>query len=222
LRVLAVDLPGRGRKPGDLATATITHWVDSILTDIEEAGLGDIVVVGHSMAGVTAPGVVARLGSARVREMILVGAFVPPQGSSIVDSLAGPLAWFARRGARIGKPMKVPAAAARFAFCNGMTSQQRKFTMSRLYTESVRIPTEPDDRSDMPEEVPRTWIMTTRDRALSVQSQRDSIDALGGVDKVIPVPACHNVMISDPQTLARIFIERCQSSSNRPTRRPSE
>ena len=211
LRVLAVDLPGRGRKPGDLASDTIADWVDSICADIEDAGLGVVVVVGHSMAGVTVPGVVARLASARVREMILVAAFVPPQGSAIVDTLAGPLAWFARRGARIGKPMKVPAAAARFAFCNGMTSEQRKFTLSRLYTESVRIPTEPVDRSRMPDDVPRTWIMTTRDRALSIQSQRDSIAALGGVDKVITVPACHDVMISDPKTVARILVERCQS-----------
>src|ERR1700728_4166298 len=69
LRTLAVDLPGRGRTPGDLATATIDEWVDSVVADIEDAGLGDIVIVGHSMAGVTVPGVVTKLGSARGRGM---------------------------------------------------------------------------------------------------------------------------------------------------------
>ncbi|BBU21143.1 alpha/beta fold hydrolase [Mycobacterium xenopi] len=211
LRVLAVDLPGHGAKPGNLATATIAEWVDSIIADIEEAGLGDIIIVGHSMAGVTVPGVVAKLGSPRVREMILVTAFVPPQGSAIVDTLAGPLAWFARRGAAKGKPTKVPTAAARFAFCNGMTREQRRFTLSRLYTESVRIPAEPVDRSGLPDDVPRTWVMTTRDRALSVRSQRNSIAALGGVHKVITIPGCHDVMISHPKTLARILIERCHA-----------
>ncbi len=121
-----MDLPGHGAKPGDLATATIGEWVDSVVADIEEAGLGDIVIVGHSMAGVTVPGVVAKLGSARVREMILATAFVPPQGEAIVDTLGGPLAWFARRAAKIGKPMKVPKFAARYAFCNGMTPEQRR------------------------------------------------------------------------------------------------
>ena len=67
LRILAVDLPGRGRTPGDLATATIGQWVDSVVADIEREGLSDIVIVVHSMAGVTVPGVVASLGSARVR-----------------------------------------------------------------------------------------------------------------------------------------------------------
>jgi pimeloyl-ACP methyl ester carboxylesterase len=62
LRTLAVDLPGRGRTPGDLATATIGEWVDSVVADIDREGLGDVVIVGHSMAGVTVPGVVAKLG----------------------------------------------------------------------------------------------------------------------------------------------------------------
>jgi pimeloyl-ACP methyl ester carboxylesterase len=210
LRVLAVDLPGRGRKPGNLATATISEWVDSVVADIEEAGLGDIVIVGHSMAGVTVPGVVAKLGSPRVREMILAAAFVPPQGSAIVDTLGGPLAWFARRGAQNGKPIKVPTAVAWFAFCNGMTREQRKFALSRLHTESTRIPAEPVDRSLLPDDVPRTWIMTTRDRALSMRSQRNSIEALGGVQPVITVEACHDLMIGHAKTLACILVERCR------------
>ena len=97
LAVLAVDLPGRRGKPGDLRTATIADWVDSWSSDIESAGLDDFVIVGHSMAGVTVPGVVAKLGSSRVREMILAAAFVPPDGSAVVDTLPGPLGWYARR-----------------------------------------------------------------------------------------------------------------------------
>jgi pimeloyl-ACP methyl ester carboxylesterase len=210
LRVLAVDLPGRGRTPGDLATATIGEWVDSIVTDIEREGMGDIVIVGHSMAGVTVPGVVAALGFPRVREMILAAAFIPPQGQAIVDTLGGPLAWFARRGAKSGKPTKVPRLAARYAFCNGMSSQQREFALSRLYPESARIPAEPVDRSALADDVPRSWILTARDRALSQKSQRASIAALGGVQDVIPVDTCHDVMISHPELLARILIDRCR------------
>lgn len=210
LRVLAVDLPGHGNKPGDLATATIGEWVDSIVADIEDAGLGDIVIVGHSMAGVTVPGVVAKLGASQVREMILATAFVPRQGQAIVDTLGGPLAFFARRAAKVGNPVKVPRLAAQYAFCNGMTRAQRQFTMSRLYAESARIPAEPVDRSGLPDEVPRTWILTTHDRALSLNSQLASITALGGVQDVIPVDACHDVMISHPEQMARILIERCR------------
>jgi pimeloyl-ACP methyl ester carboxylesterase len=210
LRTLAVDLPGHGNKPGNLATVTIADWVDSVIADIENAGFGDIVIVGHSMAGVTVPGVVTKLGSSRVREMILATAFVPPQGSAIADTLGGPLAIFARRAARIGRPMKIPAPAARWAFCNGMTPAQRRLTMSKLHAESARIPGEPVDRSGLPADVPRTWILTTRDRALSVASQHASIAALGGVEAVIPIDACHELMFSHPERLAHILIERCR------------
>ena len=74
LSVLAVDLPGRRGKPGDLRTLTVGECVDSVVADIEDAGLDDIVIVAHSMAGVTVPGVVAKLGAARVREMVFAAA----------------------------------------------------------------------------------------------------------------------------------------------------
>lgn len=210
LRVLAVDLPGRGRTPGDLRAATIGQWVDSVVADIERQGLRDIVIVGHSMAGVTVPGVVAKLGSARVREMILAAAFVPPQGQSIADTLGGPLAVFARHAAKGTRIVKIPAPVTRYAFCNGMTREQRLLTMSKLCAESPRIPGEPVDRSALPDDVPRTWILTTRDRALSQKSQRASIAALGGVDVVVPIDACHELMFSHPEQLARILLERCR------------
>src|SRR3977135_708142 len=210
LRILAVDLPGGGRTPGDLATVTIGEWVDSVVADIDREGLGDIVIVGHSMAGVTVPGVVAKLGSARVREMVLVAAFVPRQGQAIVDTLGGPLAVFARFAARGGRPFKVPRAAAQYAFCNGMTKEQRRLTVSKLYTESARIPGEPVDRSGFPDDVPRTWILTTRDRALSNRSQHASMAALGGVQEVIPIEACHDVMFSHPELLAQLLLDRCR------------
>jgi pimeloyl-ACP methyl ester carboxylesterase len=213
LPVLAVDLPGRGAKPGDLSTLSIGAAVDSVVADIEDAELGDMVIVGHSMAGVTVPGVVAKIGVPRVREMILVTAFVPPQGTAIIDTLAGPLAPIARFAARGGKPFLVPRAAASFAFCNGMTREQREFTLARNYRESVLLASEKVDRRDFPAQVPRTWILTLRDRALSERSQRRSISAIGGVHTMIPIDACHDVMVSRPRRLAEILIERCRLRS---------
>jgi surfactin synthase thioesterase subunit len=93
LRVLAVDLPGRRNKAGDLITACIDGWVDSVVSDIENAALDDLVIVGHSLAGLTVPGVVTKLGSARVREMILATAQVPANGSALVDTFPGALSW---------------------------------------------------------------------------------------------------------------------------------
>ena len=65
----------------------------------------------------------------------------------------------------------------------------------------------------MPEDVPRTWILTRRDRALAPKTQRASIAALGGVQTVIEVDTCHNLMISEPTRLAEILVERCRRSA---------
>jgi pimeloyl-ACP methyl ester carboxylesterase len=210
LAVLAVDLPGRRTRPGDLRTLTIADWVDSVVADIEAAGLEDIVIVAHSLGGVTVPGVVSRLGALRVREMIFATAFIPPEGSAVADTLGGPLAGLARRGAKRGAPGELYPAMARFAFFNGMSRAQRQFIAGKLCAESARIPAETVSRRDMPNDVPRTWILTTRDRALSVKSQRRSIAAIGGVQTVIEMDTCHDLMVSEPKRLAEILVERCR------------
>jgi pimeloyl-ACP methyl ester carboxylesterase len=210
LNVLAVDLPGRRGKPGNLETDTIADWVDSVVRDIEDAGLDRMLIVGHSLAGVTVPGVVTKLGASRVCEMILATAFVPPEGSAVVDTLGGPLAWYARRGAKTGKTGELPTAVASFAFVNGVPRTRRRFILDRLYADSPHVATENVSRRGMPDGVPRTWILTTRDRALSVKSQRRSIAAIGGVQTIIEMDTCHDLMVSEPERLAEMLVDRCR------------
>lgn len=217
LTVIAPDLPGRRNKPGDLTTACIDGWVDSVVSDIENAAIDDFVIVGHSLAGVTVPGVVTKLGSARVREMILATAQVPANGSALVDTFPGALSWYARRTAKRNvqksrslRPGGLPTALARFVFCNGITPAQRRFTLARSCRESPSIMIEKVDRSGMPDEVPRTWILTRRDRAVSMKIQRECIAALGGVQTLIEIDTCHMLMVSEPERLAEILVDRCR------------
>jgi len=209
LRVLALDLPGRGSRPADLEAMTLTGFVDSAVADIEAAALDNLVVVGHSLAGLVVPGIVAKLGATRVREMVLLAAFVPPQGFSVVDTLRGPLAPLARSARRVRQP-SIPRSLARFAFCNGMTREQREWMLSRLCGEAANVIFETADRSALPDDVPRTWIMTLRDRALSTRQQLTAIESLGGVDTMICLDGCHDVMVSDPAGLAGILLDRCR------------
>ncbi len=210
LTVLAVDLPGRCAKPGNLFTVTISDFVDSVVGDIEDASLGEIILVGHSVAGLTVPGVATKLGSSKVREIVFASAFVPPEGKSIVDTLTGPLAPTARRNARKGGLSETPAWGARFTYLNGVPRARRRFMIGKLYPESARVLAEKVSRRGMLDEIPRTWILTLRDRALSAKSQRRSIDAIGGVQTLIPMDTCHCLMVSEPVRLAEILVERCR------------
>ena len=211
LTVLAVDLPGRRGKPGDPFTVTIADFVDSVVGDIEDAGLCEIILAGHSLAGLTVPAAATKLGSSRIREMILATAFVPPEGKSVVDTLTGPLAPTARRNARKGGLSETPAWGARFTYLNGVPRARRRFMVGKLHPESARVLAEKVSRRDMPDEIPRTWILTLRDRALSTKSQRTSIEAIGGVQTLIPIDTCHCLMVSEPEWLAEILVERCRA-----------
>jgi pimeloyl-ACP methyl ester carboxylesterase len=210
LRVLAVDLPGRRSRPGDLRALTVADWVASVVRDVDDAGLDDVVLVGHSLAGLTIPGVAAELGATRVRELVFAAAFVPPEGRALVDTMRGIPGLLARRAGRTGNPGTTPRWFAVHAYMNGMTREQRRMSLSRLCGESSAVLVETISRRTMPEEVPRTWILTLRDHALPVRTQRAGIAALGGVQTVIEMDTCHNLMISEPTRLAEILVARCR------------
>ncbi len=210
LTVLAVDLPGRRNKPGDLIELTLADFVGSVVGDVESASLQDIVIVGHSIGGMTLPGVVAELGAARVREMIFAAAFLPPEGTSIVDSLPWLLARIARRFIKGGVPRETPKLLTRFAYLNGVPSRRRQFMTGKLYPESLRLLAENVSRRGMPNDIPRTWILTLRDRALRPKLQRKNLAALGGVQALIEIDTCHCLLVSEPEWLAEILVERCR------------
>lgn len=210
LTVLALDMPGRRNKPGDLREMTIADYVDSLVGDIETAGSEDIVIVGHSMGGMTLPGVAIKLGAARVREMIFAASFLPPEGTSIVEGSPWLISKVARRIAKKNVPTPTPKWIARFVFMNGVPSRRRRFMAGKLYAESLRVLTEKISRRGMPDDIPRTWILTRRDRALAPKVQRKYIDALGGVQTLIEMDTCHMMLVSQPEKLAQILVERCR------------
>jgi pimeloyl-ACP methyl ester carboxylesterase len=210
LTVLAVDLPGRRSKPADLQTLTIADWVNSVVCDIDDAGLNDVVIVAHSMGGLTVPGVVTRLGVPRVREMVLATAFIPPEGTSMADTLPWPGGPTARRNARRGTPSETSAIMRRFVLLNGVPRTRRRFLSGRIYPESSRIMAENVFRSGLPDGVPRIWILTLRDRAFAPKVQRKYIEAIGGVQTLIEIDTCHCLMVSEPERLAAILVERCR------------
>jgi pimeloyl-ACP methyl ester carboxylesterase len=222
LTVITPDLPGRRNKPGDLTRLSIGDFVESLVGEIESAGLEDVVIVGHSIGGMTLPGVAATLGAGRVREMIFAAAFVPPEGSSLADSLPWFLARIARRFVKRGVPHETPRLLARFGYLNGVPSNRRRFTTGKLYPESLRILTERVSWRGMPDDIPRTWILTRRDHAISPKLQRATIEALGGVQTLIEVDTCHCLMVSEPEWLAETLVERCRLYAGRPeASRPS-
>jgi hypothetical protein len=105
---------------------------------------------------------------------------------------------------------ETPGWLVRFAYLNGVPRARRGFMVGKLYAESPCILAENVSREGMPDEVPRTWILTSRDRTISVKMQRKGIEAIGGVQTLIPIDTCHLLMVSEPERLASILVERCR------------
>ena len=205
---LAVDLPGRRGQPGDLATLTIAQCVDAVVGQIDAAGAERVVLVGHSMAGITLPGVATALGPERVARMVYIACCVPPQGGTVMSTLKPPVSWITKvlsRFVKVSKPL--PGPAAKWMFANGMTKEQQRQVVAGLVAESAAVTTEPVDRSAMPD-LPTTWIVTLRDNSLKPKLQREFIANLGNVDEVIELDTCHNAMMSEPDRLANLLLAR--------------
>jgi pimeloyl-ACP methyl ester carboxylesterase len=106
---LAVDMPGRNGKPGDLGTLSVDLEVTSIVADVERAGLPDpLVVVAHSSGGLDVPGVVQALGE-RVAHVVLSAALVPPEGGRGIDCMKEKhregLVWAVQEAEKQGTPI---------------------------------------------------------------------------------------------------------------------
>jgi pimeloyl-ACP methyl ester carboxylesterase len=85
-RAFAVDLPGHGASGFSRAEASLSLYVDSVAKFIEDRGLRDVVLAGHSLGGITISGVVQKIPK-RLKRVIYVSAIVPRDGESAIDTL---------------------------------------------------------------------------------------------------------------------------------------
>ena len=86
---IAVDLPAHGTNHLDPAKATRALYVESVVRAIEDRNLKDVVLVGHSLGGMTIAGVAQRIPQ-RLKRVVFATALVLSDDSSpFVDM--GPL-----------------------------------------------------------------------------------------------------------------------------------
>jgi pimeloyl-ACP methyl ester carboxylesterase len=203
VRVTAVDLPGRRGMPGDM---TLAGCVKSAVEQIDDAGMTTMILVGHSLAGVTIPGIATQLGAHRVRRIVAVSCCVPPQGKTTADTVS-PLSRFV---ARLLEHVAMPRWLARYIFCNGMTAEQAALSLKLLVPDAPDTPgltRAPADRSALPASIPRTWVLTLKDRTLTPRVQLRFAANLQ-VSDIVPLDTGHNPMIADPEGLAAILLAR--------------
>lgn len=194
--VRAVDLPGRGSRPADLATVRVSDWVKAV---VEEIGAERVVLVGHSLAGITLPGVAAAAPE-RIRRLVFVSCAVPPEGGCVLDTLDPDMRAHSESN-RQQAASKLSDELATALFCNDMTDEQRRFTLDHMLPEAMNPISEPISLAGLRGGIPCTYIKLLRDAIITPERQDRIIEKIGDAE-VVEIDAGHMAMISAPQKLA--------------------
>jgi pimeloyl-ACP methyl ester carboxylesterase len=207
-RALPVDLPGRGGRPGDLTTLSVADFVASVVDDVVREDLTDVVLVGHSLAGITLPGVAETIPT-RLRHIVFISCAVPPHGTSVAEVLGSFSPSTAAIADRLGDEVVDARGVlhpdlATTMFCNDMNDAQTASTLARLVPESLGVLTEPTDLTGLGQGIPRTYVRLTLDASLSLDTQDQMVKTLGDVE-VVDLESGHMAMISHPQELASLL-----------------
>ena len=197
--VLAVDLPGRGaRSDIPLENVTLAGCATAVRDDILAAGLQDVVLVGHSLAGVTVPRVVELIPE-RIRHIVLVSAVVPPHGDRVLDSI-DPDVRVAVEAAIAGGIYAQPRDAGRVMLCNDLDEEQSEWALDGVVDDAAALIAEPADLSGYSRGIPVTYVRLDRDATVppEIQEQFQARVAAAAAH----IDAGHMVMISQPARLA--------------------
>jgi pimeloyl-ACP methyl ester carboxylesterase len=207
--VLAVDLPGRGsRADVPLKDVTLAGCAEAVRDDIVAHDLSDVVLVGHSLAGVTVPRVVGLLRD-RIRHVVLVSAVVPPHGTRVLDGIDAEVRVAVEAAIAAGVYSQT-REAGRAMLCNDLDEEQCAWALDGVVDDAAALLAEPVDLTGYASGVPITYVRLDLDHtyppALQEQAQiRTNATA-------VHINAGHMVMISQPVLLAAI-INRLDSGS---------
>ena len=202
LPALALDVPGRvdGVTPDSCAVA--------LVAELDRKGVDSAILVLHSLAGVLAPGLAARLG-ARLKRIVYVAAVIPPSGGSFVDALGFVNRVVLRLLFKFNqKGLKPSPAMIRRELCNDLDQQDADLVVSRYAAEMPGLYLAPTGAQ--PPRASATFIKLLRDQSVPPPQQDSMIKRLNN-PRVREIEAGHLVMLSAPAAIAKILQEEAQS-----------
>jgi len=214
---LAVDLPGRLGKPGDLSTMTVDEEAASVVADVEAAGVEDpIVLVAHSSGGLVVPAVLAALAG-RVSHAVLNAASVPPEGGCGLDcmqprhreGLVSVIGELGPEGTTLRTPGP-PADPESFRTTYGgdpLDDETLAFVLdpARLVVDTVHHYFQPVRWSQAPADIPVTYLLNERDRPVPPALQAEMVGRLPGSPGVVRLDSGHVPAVTMPAELARVL-----------------
>ena len=205
-RVIAQDLPSMGADLTPAESVTLESWAKFVARLVElEPGC---VLVGHSRAGAVISRA-AEIAPQAIRRLVYLSGYLLPAGQCVAEEAR-------RDGESLIAPNMVPVKRGltctlreevlRDALYGECSDEDFAYARARLSPEPLKPLAAPmlitEDRFGR---LPRTYIETTRDRAVTLCAQRRMQSELPCAS-VFTLDADHSPFFSQPDALARILI----------------
>lgn len=206
-RALALDVPGCGEKRGrDTSGIGVEDIVAELIRDIEDAGLENVILVGHSQGGTIIPGMASRRPDL-FRRLVYLSCSIPLPGQTILDMMGTGVQ--GSNPDEVGWRSEARAADMRarshMLFCNDMDTREATVFLARLGDDMWPMGSyEARSWPTAPAPVPSTYIMCLRDRILPPEWQ-ETFAARFHSDDHVSIDAGHQAMTSRPHALAEIL-----------------
>ena len=204
-RVFAPSLTGHGDRAHLLGpdTGLDTH-VDDVVGLIEAEHLTDVVLVGHSYAGLVISSVANEIPD-RIAQLVYLDAMVPTDGESAVDVM--PITQvLIDQAARSDVPWRIPPMASPGALFGVTDPADVAWLRGTLSDESVRCLQQPV-RLDNPaaDRIPRAYIECT----VGALERRPvpPVQPNGDPSEVWELPTGHDCMITMPVELSELLLK---------------
>ena len=193
-QVVAIDLVGHGGRVEEkpLDEICLEDYADDVVREIEGRDLRDVVLVGHSLAGITLPLAAHRLVG-RLRRVVYLSTTNPPVGQSVEDRMKDPLSPLTR-----GVDFET-------MFCNDFDEETSTWLLSRLGPEPPGPMAEKVTVATGPPGVASTYVLLEQDEALPPAFQREQART-AQVDEIVTLDAGHSAFASRPQELAELLL----------------
>lgn len=178
----------------------LTTHIDDVLGVLELENLSDIVLVGHSYAGMVITGVAASAAS-RISHLVYLDAFLPDDGKSLNDYVPAMVPGYEQSVSRDGNGWRLPFAGALTLEALGISDADDKRWMA------PRMGEQPYKTFKQPVYAPAAKLATLS-RVYLLSSNRPHY--LAAAERagqqgfsVVHIPgAGHDVMVTQPKALA--------------------
>jgi pimeloyl-ACP methyl ester carboxylesterase len=212
-KVVAVRLAGRAGDTTPLSQITLDSYRAQVAAAVS-AEPAPVVLVGHSFGGITIANVAEALPE-RIRALVFVGAYLPQAGAAdqSMAKLAESDRWngFTKTNFVVAKDYSsagVLDSDVVMLFCGDCSTADQARTQRDIHQ---REPLKPAATpvallAERYGRVPKVYVKTLRDRAISPQMQQLMLERTP-VQRVMQIDSGHSPFLSQPAALAQALLE---------------